>query len=354
MGAGVIEVIFDQPSQSYAIGEIVTGRAEVRVERDLECRRLLLTRGWRTSGAGIQASGGREELVLFSGAWQPNHDYVYPFQFPAPAGPLTYRGRLLNVHWMVAAQADVSFGLDLRVEEEIQVVGRSPAPHGDGALPFQTDFGTPPSAPISGQMGGVGLSTPAMSMPLAAVIAALGIFLLIGGPRLVFGSDTVFWSGGTFTIVGLIFAVLGGLSLYRAVRNPLAQRTLGPVTADLSPRVVRRGEQIACNLSFQPRTSMQMTGITAALVLREVTMRRRRNQKRAVTQEAFREAMTLAQGRTLQPGEPIDVRATIPVPADGACTFRAPDNSLNWTVEVRIGVGGKPDWASEYAIDVHP
>src|SRR4051812_37999520 len=102
-----LRIDLDRPDPVYSPGEPIRGRVEVRAEADCRCRRLTLTREWRTHGRGNRAAGGRLELGLFEGAWRPGEVAVYPFELDAPSGPFTYHGHYLNVDWYLRARADV-------------------------------------------------------------------------------------------------------------------------------------------------------------------------------------------------------------------------------------------------------
>ena len=135
-----LQVVFNKPGWTYTVGAKVSGVVQVRAGEELACRKLTVNHQWRaTSGSGEHESGPEHEEELFSGTWQTGEVASYPFEFVAPAGPLTNRGVARNVEWYVRACAELSDRLGVGASKIFTLVADEPKPSPTGE-PSRTRF----------------------------------------------------------------------------------------------------------------------------------------------------------------------------------------------------------------------
>lgn len=108
---------FGRADRTYKLGEKITGRIEIRADEDGTRRKLVLTPVWRTRGRGMEDSAQAEGQVLPAVTYRGRQSTWYPFEIPAPPGPLSYRGELLSVEWYLRAHADLRLAIDAESEE---------------------------------------------------------------------------------------------------------------------------------------------------------------------------------------------------------------------------------------------
>ena len=102
-----LRIVLAPPGITYHPGEKISGTVLASTTDGCGCNRLTIALQWLTHGKGNGALGTAIEHVLFVGDWKPAETHEYSFEIPAPAGPLTYHGTLLNVDWHLTARADV-------------------------------------------------------------------------------------------------------------------------------------------------------------------------------------------------------------------------------------------------------
>lgn len=131
LAACELQIVFNKPGCTYTVGAKVSGVVQVRAGEELACRKLTMNYQWGgMSDKGEAESGPVHEQQLFSGPWKAGEVGSYPFEFIAPAGPLTNRGVARNVgwyvDWYVRACAELSDRLDVKASEIITLVADEP------------------------------------------------------------------------------------------------------------------------------------------------------------------------------------------------------------------------------------
>lgn len=359
-----LSIHLDEPQAAYHPGDVVRGSVEVRTDEPVRCDGLTVELRWRTHG---KASSVKETAVsarLFAGEWRGGAVHRYRFELELPAGPFTYHGHYLNVVWEVYASADVPWAFDPDAEQEIALLARP----GDEPQ-WLTAVATPSLLPRELQEAGGGeVPEPVTSSSPSLVRNALGIgcLLTFTAPALILlGAAVVrvlaFTRGEIPTTEGLVWIGVGlgmlvllGGGLGKVVRQRIAGRKLGEVTAEVEPRLVRAGGSLRVKLYFQPRGEADLLAATARLEAEEQVVRGSGTQKRTYKKVVFEQESEIAAGRRLGRGLPFQAEGTVSIPADVPPSFLARRNRLVWTLTVRLDVARWPDWVEERAILVHP
>ena len=102
-----------------------------------------------------------------------------------------------------------------------------------------------------------------------------------------------------------------------------------------------------------PARRIDITAVTAALEAREVVVSGSGTNETTHTKTVHEEQLVLNEAMQLPRGQQI-LEARAAIPETNAWTFSATDNSLEWTLMVRMEIDGWPDWVGSTEIDMVP
>ena len=357
-----LKIVLDRDDGTYAASEKITGRVEVQVLEDCECKRLIVSRRWTAQGERCQDSRRVEgDLVLFSGPWQAGQSLSYPFEMPAPAGPLTYQGKLFSIGWRVAACAVVGLW-NPDVEKQFRLVaGEKPAAGLTGAeawLPAAPRGGTKPAGAARRglaavfSVGALAVGLPALLLGLQHILPA---FLPIHLPLpLVYPLS--FPQAIAAVVVGGMLTVAGWRGARAHLRSAIAGTKLGTVAVQLSPETARAGDRITCTVSFQPQATVELLEGTVTLVATEHSIIRGTGDESNVRRQQVvcQASVPLGAEQTVSAGQTASLDATLTVPQEAPHSFWGGDNKLLWTVRAELKLRGWPDWSQEIPVTIRP
>jgi len=337
---GSLTVTLDKPDPVYAAGEKITGVVEVQSDGDATCNGLRVKAVWTTRGHGNVAGGETPPVELYRGAWHAGDRLSYEFMIDAPAGPVSYAGQHLSIDWTVRATADVPWHTDPSADAPLTLTGGSVPPY------FGPSF-TPPEPHAE-----------ATGLALGCVLLIAMAFVAPGLVAAVVGIDALFTKGeiggGCGGLFGALFMAAGVWMMYMAVRNRLAQRTLGKVDLRVEPAIARRGSTFGIRLAFTPRKSANVDRITLTFVGRESATRGSGKHRNTQSRKLHEETRTLLENGSIEAHRPVSLEASFAIPADAAPTFEAPSNDVKWSIDVHISLPGRPDWSAEVKVAVAP
>lgn len=334
-----LQVVLDEPGRAFQVGDRITGHVEVAVNAACTCNGLSVTQRWRTHGRGNRAYGSGETLTLFTGEWQPGEVHSFPFEFQAPAGPLTYHGHYLNVDWYLEAQADIPWALDPKAEVEYLLEIGDADPRDLHQL----------TVPITrGQRSGG---------PIFCMLLFFAPFIVFGTLAFVGGVGALLTGKGEglFMIIwGSLFGGIPGLMALLMLRNTFAQRKLGQVQVSFEPNAVEPGESTRLYLAFQPKAEIQVNKITVTFKGQEVVVSGSGTNKTTHRHDLHEEAHELTGSCTLRRLEHADFKLDLEVPKDAAPSFTASSNEVSWTCAVHVDIARWPDWSEDIPLVVVP
>lgn len=363
MGRYDLRIVFDRPERTYVPGERITGRIEVTVHEDCECKGLWVYCEWKASSGGIGDAGNAGQQKLFAGTWRAGQHAAYPFEFVAPPGPLTYDGQMFAIRWSISASALVGL-INPAVEERFRLVAGKPPEEA------QLDQGRPAPQPYR-QAAKVEEGSSGRGLKAVLSVAAL----VVGVPALILGLLEVLpWfvpirvpfplpritplGAPPFAalVVGAILTSLGWRGVKRSLRPAVAEAKLGPLELELSSAVARPGDTITCTVLFQPRTNIDLAEAAAKLVATEhVVVRGQGDDPDRHDHQVVSEShATLSPARTLTPGENVLLQANLSLPTEAPYSFVGSYNKLLWTVHLELKLRGWPDWVSDLPFTVRP
>lgn len=344
-----LSIQLDRADPTYRAGETVRGHVFVSTDEAVKCRSLTVTVQWRTHGRGNRCCGTPISVSLFEGDWPAGHEESYAFELPAPTSPATYHGEVLNVDHYLTARADVPWSIDPKAEVEL-LVPAVDAP--------EYDFGSkyrPPEAEIRSAATGSNIASVMLAgcfgLPGAAmVLGAMGLlarYFTVHGDTL-FPGIFLFLFGGTFALVGFGTAFL-------LQKRRLAQRRLGAPLTQITPNPVRQGGRVSVQVLAEPPKALELEDGKIRLVGRESVVSGSGTNRTTHGHTVFEHEQVLPMaGRRIEAGETLSIQETLTVPTDAAPTFVGDDNELKWTISVRIGIKGWPDWEQEFPLTVRP
>ena len=362
MGKYDLRILLDRPDRTYAPGERITGRLEVAVHEDCECKGLWVDCEWKASSGGIGDAGNIGQQKLFAGPWRAGQEIAYPFEFVAAPGPFTYDGRRFKIQWSVSASALLGL-INPTIEERFHLLASEPleeAPRGQvrsAPQPYRHAVkveGTGPRGLIAIlSVAALVVGVPALILGLLDILPRfLPISVPFPLPRLI-----PYWVPPFAALfIGAILTSVGWRGVKRSLRPAVAGTKLGPVEVELSSDVARPADTITCTVRFQPRAQLDLTEATAKLVatehVRVETGSGDDTRYRDEQQVIFEIPTTLTRERSIAAGEGVLLHANLVLPANAPYSFVGSYNKLLWTLGLELKLRGWPDWSCDVPLVV--
>jgi len=318
-------------------GEQVSGTVEVKVLEDVEFDSFRIGFLWHTEGRGNRATGhGGHTLLKSEGEWRAGDHMSFPFSVCAPKGPLSYKGKLVNVVWELEGRVCRSM-LYSDVRECIPV--------SLDADPESAEHDLGPTLPTAAAME-------AVKRGLGGAWFTLGVILLLGS--VVFGVlrnwDFLSWERGA-----LVLTIAGGLLLtLKGMWGRLGRGKLGEPAIQLSTTELRRGEEILFSLVLRPEQRTELRSLDVVLECEERVVRGHGQYRSHRRKTVVSKTISLSKDHVVEPHRGLRKRGAISIPEDGPISFGAPDNQVVWWLHFRADIVGWPDWNEPHLLTVRP
>jgi hypothetical protein len=112
------------------------------------------------------------------------------------------------------------------------------------------------------------------------------------------------------------------------------------------------------NLAFVPRRSITIDGITATLEGEEKLTYHGGKSNIVHERKIAGDVRSLDGPPSASPGMPVSVNGRLTVPKDAPNSFRVSTTDryfgVEWTVWIRVGIRGRPDWTRDLVLIVGP
>jgi hypothetical protein len=342
-----LEILLEDPKKTYAPGDHIKGKVRVIVSEARQCLGLnimLTIRGTAQvkGGLGKYRFTHLENKVknsLFQGPWSVDI-YEYPFKMEIHDGPFSYQGKIIQVSWLIRAEALTSGGGDIVTEKELSLVPGKPA--SSSRLPQRTQEVVYKETPKS-SLGCLFLS----------------LFLFLAGAGLTFrafqsGKDSLMGWGIFLAILGLIIILI---NLYMIM---ISQR-IALVEARILSGTVSPGEMVPVRLLFQVKKPVELKGIWVTLIGQELAG----NVGLRASKKTYLENLCLRKKELPLPigpvpaNVPVEVRGDFSVPSDAPLSLHLADTlgrgiEVRWEVEFRMAMERWPDWFCKEKITITP
>lgn len=322
------KVLISTQKTHYKLGETVKGQVTVEVDKECKCDGLVLKKYWSTHGKGNRSSGGREELNLFQGVWQPGI-YTYAFSFVLDEGPYSYHGHYINVDWYLSARADIPWAIDAKDELEI-ILEKDEANLTDNIKGYE--FHNNGEKVISIEDLGY-----FKYFPLIFVV--VGLLLIVFAEAIIFGA---------------LFVLVGAYGFYKLIQSSIAERKLGGVECLVNEHNPCAGDRINFSVSFTPKSNIKINSASVKLLGQEVAVSGSGTNRTTHTHTFHDEKIPILAQNRFSRGMPVEDRHHIVIPENAAPSFRAPDNKIEWSLVVEIDIPRWPDWVNSLSITVKP
>lgn len=320
-----VRILFDRSDRTWRGGESVTGRVIVTVNQETKSNGIRLTHSWKTHGRGNTDSGPKEtELLQEAGMLLSGQNLEFPFSFPAPLFPVTYHGHLISIDHYVTAEVDISWARNPSAEEDFLVL--------PGAVPAQ----------FTGARDKVVSLKPEANQSIG-MIAKIIIFMLLGALLVAVAMLAMF-------LLPVVLIVVVWLWL----KSQALKRRLGQVELAMPMKIVAPGESWPLSLKFTARRSFMINSISLKISGIESAASGSGTDKTTHTHQLLLETHLIREAGMVEAGETVEEILHIPFPDSEAFSFEASDNSIKWTVEVRIDIPRFPDWASTETLQLVP
>ncbi len=332
-----IQINFDKSDRIFTVGEGVNGTVNIIVNKSTVCRGVHITWQWRTHGRGnvAKSSVNENEIVEYVSGdeLEEGKEYSFSFSFPAPNGPLTYRGHYLNVDWYLSARVDARGPFDPKKEEEFLLL---PAVGKEVTLgPSYSPDGKSKHKSASG-CGGI----------FSIVFLIFSLLWII----VTFVADATFF----LILLGWAFFGVSSFLTYRSLRNFLARNKLGEVKVVLDDYKLVPGETLNCQVTFTPKATIDLKHIACNLRGKEQVISGSGTNQTTHTYKLYDQEQTLLENSHFEAGEEVNAKLEVDIPEDAAYTFMAADNKLFWETVVIVDAKGWPNWIRSYPITVQP
>ena len=314
-----VVIEFDRTDRTFTPADTISGKVRVTANKDVAGSGVEIEALWRTHGRGNRAGGSYETITFPGEQLRAGDTKMYEFSIEAPDRPLTYHGHYLNVDHYIRASVDIPWALDPKAEEEYVLL---PGPAGE-----THDSDTSVTCAGGNSRGHK------IALLITTIIASV--------------ATMVFRPYGALAwlLVVLVFA--------KFIWNSLASKKLGAVSFHLANSCVSPGQSAPLTIECCPPRRIDIAAVTATLTAREVVVSGSGTKRTTHTKTVLDEQFVLIEATQLPYGRQ-ELEAQVPIPETNAWTFSATDNSLKWTLAVRVAVPGWPDWVGSTEINLVP
>ena len=347
MSGIALSIILDKPDKTYEGGETISGQVKVIATEDVRTAALVVVlycKGYsekksRMAGPDIATMEKEiEETKLFKGPWTPG-EFLYPFSFTAPPGPLTYKGHVFDVTWHIGAKVRTSRGKDKDVKAEENIIllpgGRS-ASQDPGGKDTKEVVYRESARSLKGFF--------IFSLALCLVGIVVG---WKNSPLGETGGDVM----GVFFFGGVIPALLGLAVLFCATYQALVNKRIKKAEVRLGSRQASPGGKIPCCVTFEANIPFEVDKVSAVLKAEEIVDFRGPSRKNGklrtyLLYESKRE-FPLAVKR-VPTKVPIRVEGEVLIPEGVPCSIDLMESregmAIKWDIEFVIEMKNWPDW----------
>ncbi len=319
-----LSIHLDDPQAVYPGGGTITGVVRVNADKDVNCKALEVSSGWKTHGRGNVATGVSEKKTVFSGEWRAGEQAEYRFELKVGHWPPSYHGHYLSIDHYIDARAKIPWGFDPKASEPFLM---RPTCGPEGAI--------------------VASNVKELSGPLGCIIGSVILTAFVG-----FGIAMLM----TIGLFALLFigpiALIGGSIWF--IKYVLPKWALGEVTCELSPDTVSPGDQVSGSLVIHPKKNVTINAVTLTLEARETVVSGSGSNRTTHNNVFLEQKTTLQEATTLKAGNEHRFPMEVLLPDDAPFSVDLDDNDLVWQAKLRVDIPRWPDWTKDFKLTVVP
>ena len=311
----------DEPDRVFLAGEMVKGCVRVSVDSGVNCSGLVVSSGWKTHGRGNVTSGEGEQTTVFSGEWAAGQPQEYKFSLPAGDWPPTYHGHLLSIDHYIDARAKIPWAFDPKASSPFMV---------------RATEASAECSPLA-----------QASANLTILIVALVLLAVVPGGMAV--ASGLGWFGFLFVLVSIATIVA-----FVFFRKFLPTYMLGNPAALIQEDTLALGDEVVGEFVTTTKKNVSINSITAVLTCMEKCVSGSGSNKTTHTHAVFEKSLELQSKTVLKVGQEHRLPFVFRVPDDAPCSVKLHQNSLIWSVELRVDIPRWPDWVKSLNLFVGP
>ena len=315
-----LSIELDEPERVFLAGEMVDGCVRVSVDSGVNCTGLVVSSGWKTHGRGNVTSGNGEQTTVFSGEWAAGQLQEYRFSLPAGDWPPTYHGHFLSIDHYIDAQAKIPWAFDPKASSPFMVRATEASVEPDHRKSSDT---------IVRQMIG-------------------GIFTVVILVLFCFSFISMDWGG--FLVVLVLVAVIA----FAFFRKFLPKYMLGNPEAFIQEDTLASGDEVVGEFVTKTKKNVSINSVTAVLTCIERCVSGSGSHKTTHTHTVFEKSLELQSKTIFKVGQEHRLPFVFSLPDDAPCSVKLHQNSLVWSVELRVDIPRWPDWVKRHDLLVGP
>lgn len=357
-----ISIALNKKSNTFAVGERVRGRVLVRVNTDCVCQGLVLRLHWKV---GICLE---DETVLrfhlFRGRWKAGQRVAFPFDFEAPAGPLSHRGAVLKLQWCITVTADIPMTLGIQTSTDIFL---TLSPDDDTVV----SQGDDDKLRNLGRYVGVRASkliAPEVNVPEAfpykEELKTYGPLFVLGLIFLGLMFSFTPWDDGAlamFMAVALFLLLAGVASAtihaWESIVRGLGGSKFGGVSLSFGPsEFLAPGLSSELKLEFCPKRAITVKSARATLRCEEIVYKThaRRHEERQLKHAVYEADIPICEGQYFEAGDQVELTKSFQLPSETPSSFFVSEAHVLWTLDLVIETERGLSWREARPVIVYP
>ncbi|NUO49325.1 MAG: sporulation protein, partial [Polyangiaceae bacterium] len=260
MGCDV--VVHVETEGPYRAGDHVRGAIQVTASSTTAVERALVRLGWQTWGVGDTESFMPDVQSNPGFVVEADQKHEIPFDLVVPDGPVSFRGELVNVSYLVRAELEVDWAKNPKAEATIEVIApdRERAP-GAGYRAAPKPIVVSDSQVLARRQAENRIKRVGAIISLSVGAAFIVIVAATSG----FASHNLIFVGAALFIAWRAFG--------RELKNKLVQSSVGTITFTADPLAVVRGGDIQLSVTVVAKKSQSIAGATATVECTEYASR---------------------------------------------------------------------------------
>jgi hypothetical protein len=320
---------------------------------------------WQSTGAG-DVDRGDDRLITLAPADAPIAGRAFPFVFPAPAGPLSYRGPTFSIEWRieprlgrpasshettyqgVVIEADPDAPVHVIAAEQLRRLGATEWSGVQDAVLSRDqivrllekwdrfdDRAAPARIGCACLLGFWLCSFVVLPVDLVAALFGAGE----GSLRRI--GDIYSWAWAALFVAGLV-----ALLVSRGM-----ERRLG-LSVEFADRIVRPGDDLVCLVGLEPRRAVTIARIEVVVIGQATASGS--DGGGAPNAELCRTVVVAPVSRTYEAHLRQEVAIRVPIARDAAASFESQWHGVEWRVVLSVIPDRGMTVVREYPFVVHP
>lgn len=358
-----IQLVFDE-SHVFTGGQTLEGSVHVDVESDCDCKELLLSLSWYTSGRGPRNTETVDDQTLYSGNWQRQKEYDYDFSIDLPPGPYSYDGDLITVGWVLEVKADVRNEAYHRARTQIRVEPGAAKDYSPGL----------PLSKIREYSPGAHYNRREFDETFAANEGQIALPIFLFGLLFLFGiliRSFLKWTQGDYDddmgltltcfTLGLLLTGSGGAALYTMSREHMSDDRVRTIEMTIEPDEINPGDSAKAELKMYAKRSLEITQINCMCRGYERFVDPKSSLDDELDDGIHRKIKHEEKispddldTRSLQEGQVGRYEFHFDIPDSAPFSFYSTDNQVIWELETYIFLENAPDVTQRQPFIVRP